>query len=191
MIVVHTQLLDDMGDDEIAIILGHEMAHATHEHTRRQFKKAFWTQLGLATVVAATGDMKDKTARDALRLLGVFATVAMRNGYGRSHEDQADRVGLRYAYEAGYDVTRGPELWRRFARKYGESSKVANFFFGDHSLAKNLERELARNYPDAEARHAAIEAGEVRYREDRRPDEGADRDEPRRHGEEAEANDDE
>ena len=67
-------------------------------------------------------------------------------------EDQADRVGLRYAYEAGYDVTKGPRLWNRFAKKYGEGNKVANFFFSDHSQsaarATKLEKEIAFNYPD-------------------------------------------
>jgi Zn-dependent protease with chaperone function len=174
MIVVHTQLLRDMDDDEIAIILGHEMVHATHEHTRRQFKKGFWTGLLAASVLAAADEIHDKAARNAVKLAGAFTFVAWRNGYGRSFEDQADRVGLRYAYEAGFDVTKGPELWNRFARKYGESSKAANFFFGDHSLAsaraKNLARELALNYPDAEERHAAMENGDVRYRDDREVD---------------------
>ena len=67
-------------------------------------------------------------------------------------EDQADRVGLRYAYEAGYDITKGPRLWNRFAKKYGEGNKVANFFFSDHSQsaarATKLEKEIAYNYPD-------------------------------------------
>jgi hypothetical protein len=67
-------------------------------------------------------------------------------------EDQADRVGLRYAYEAGYDITKGPRLWNRFAKKYGEGNKVANFFFADHSQsaarATKLEKEIAYNYPD-------------------------------------------
>ena len=67
-------------------------------------------------------------------------------------EDQADRVGLRYAYEAGYDITKGPRLWNRFAKKYGEGNKVANFFFSDHSQsaarATKLEKEIAFNYPD-------------------------------------------
>jgi hypothetical protein len=67
-------------------------------------------------------------------------------------EDQADRVGLRYTYEAGYDITKGPALWKKFAEKYGEGSAALNFFFSDHSQARvraaNLEREIARNYRD-------------------------------------------
>jgi hypothetical protein len=152
-IYVFSGLLDDLDDDEVAIVLGHELVHATHEHTRKQFKKQMWIQLaalGVAGMEEATID--DKNKRAVAQLLTVFAAGAWSNGYGRDLEDQADRVGLRYAYEAGWDITKGPRLWNRFAKKYGESGKVANFFFGDHSLssarAVNLERQLALNYPD-------------------------------------------
>jgi len=40
-------------------------------------------------------------------------------------------VGLRYVYEAGYDPTKGPGLWRKFKEKYGEEDKLSNFFTGD------------------------------------------------------------
>ena len=152
-IYVFTGLLKDLDDDEVAIVLGHEMVHATHEHTRRQFKKQMWIQLaalGLAGVEEATID--DKNARAVAELMTVFAAAAVGNGYGRGYEDQADRVGLRYAYEGGYDITKGPRLWNRFAKKYGEEGKAANFLFGDHSLssarAANLEKQIAFNYPD-------------------------------------------
>ena len=152
-IYVFTGLLKDLDDDEVAIVLGHEMVHATHEHTRRQFKKQMWIQLaalGLAGVEEAAID--DKKARAVAKLMTVFAAAAVGNGYGRDFEDQADRVGLRYAYEGGYDITKGPRLWNRFAKKYGEEGKVANFLFGDHSLssarAANLEKQIAFNYPE-------------------------------------------
>ena len=81
-----------------------------------------------------------------------LAATAYTSGYSRSMEDQADRVGLRYAYEAGYDITKGPRLWNRFAKKYGEGNKVTNFFFSDHSQsaarATKLEKEIAFNYPE-------------------------------------------
>jgi Zn-dependent protease with chaperone function len=149
---VFSGLLDDMGDDEVAIVLGHELAHATHEHTRREVKKQMWIQLAAEGVMGAVGSIDDDTKRIVLQLAAGLTATAWSNGYGRSLEDQADRVGLRYAYEAGYDVTRGPRLWNRFARKYGQPGKVANFFFGDHSQssarAAKLEKELARNYRD-------------------------------------------
>src|SRR5207247_10198554 len=63
-----------------------------------------------------------------------------------------ERWGRRDAKEPAYDATRGPRLWSRFAKKYGQPGKVVNFFFGDHSQSKaraaKLEQELARNYRD-------------------------------------------
>ena len=59
-------------------------------------------------------------------------------------------MGLRYAFEAGYDVTKAPRLWQRFAKKYGDGNKVVSFFFSDHSMSearsRNLELELQNNY---------------------------------------------
>jgi len=151
-IYVFTGLLDDMDDDEVAIILGHELVHATHEHSRRQFKKDMWVQLATLGALAATSSIDDDTKKVIASLAVLGASTAYQSGYGRSMEDQADRVGLRYAYEAGYDITKGPRLWNRFAKKYGEGSKVVNFFFGDHSQsaarAAKLEKEIAFNYPE-------------------------------------------
>jgi len=114
-IFVFSGLLEDMDDHELAIVLGHEIAHATHEHTRRRFKKAMAVQLVAAGLMAASRDIDDRKKRALAGLLTVFVASALTNGYGRDLEDQADRVGLRYAYEAGYDVGRGPALWQRFA----------------------------------------------------------------------------
>jgi predicted Zn-dependent protease len=151
-IYVFTGLLRDMDDDEIAIVLGHELVHATHEHSRRQFKKDMWVQLAMLGALGAASTIDSDTQQAVAGLAVLAAGSALKNGYGRGMEDQADRVGLRYAYEAGYDITKGPRLWNRFAKKYGEGNKAMNFFFSDHSLsaarATKLEKEIAYNYPD-------------------------------------------
>lgn len=150
-IYVFSGLLRDMDDDEVAIILGHELVHATHEHSRKQFKKQIWIQLAALGVLGlADSAIDNDTHRAIAQVLTVIGASAWSSGYGRDHEDQADRVGLRYAYEGGFDVHKGPRLWNRFAQKYGEQSNALNFFFGDHSVAKdrerNLSRELTLNY---------------------------------------------
>ncbi len=159
-IYVFSGLLRDMDDDEVAIVLGHELAHATHEHTRRQFKKAMWIQLAAVGAMVATDNIDSKKQRALAGLLLTFGALAWKNGYGRDLEDQADRVGLRYAYEAGYDVTRGPALWNRFARKYREKPAALNFFLGNHSQASaraaNLQRQLALNYPEGRKERARL-----------------------------------
>lgn len=163
-IYVFSGLLDDLDDDEVAIVLGHELVHATHEHSRKQFKREMWVQIAMLGALGAASTIDSDTQQALAGLAVMAAGSAWKNGYGRGMEDQADRVGLRYAYEAGYDITKGPRLWNRFARKYGEGNKVANFFFSDHSLsaarATKLEKEIAYNYPDGPKPDGPRRAGE-------------------------------
>jgi predicted Zn-dependent protease len=148
---VFSGMMRDMPDDQLAIVVGHELAHYTHEHTRRQARRGMWTQLAaLATIVGAEA-LDNDAARAGAQLGAGLGLSALTAGYGRDLEDQADRVGLRYAYEAGYPVAGAPGVWQRFLDKYGQEDRVTNFFFSDHSLAsarkRNLEREIASNYP--------------------------------------------
>jgi Zn-dependent protease with chaperone function len=148
---IYSGIMRDMPDDQLAIVVGHELAHYTHEHSRRQARRGIWTQLaGLAAVIGAEAIDND-AARAGAQLGAALGLSALTAGYGRDLEDQADRVGLRYAYEAGFPVHDAPGVWQRFLEKYGQEDRVTNFFFSDHSLAsarkKNLEREIASNYP--------------------------------------------
>jgi Zn-dependent protease with chaperone function len=140
---VHTSFLRDMSDDELAVILGHELAHFTYEHMRRQMKQQMWVNLAAA---AAGGVTKNPTAQQYIAL----GFSAWRNGYSRDHEDQADRVGLRYAYEGGFDVEKGSRVWLRMLERHGEADKLTNLIYGSHSLPSeryaHLQTEISVNY---------------------------------------------
>jgi hypothetical protein len=114
---VNTGLLNDTSDDELAVILGHELAHYTYEHARRSMKKPL---------------------------------LAWGSGYSRDLEDQADRVGLRYAYEAGFDIERAIGMWSRDPSRSGDDRAGTNWFSGDDSKTtdrvKKIRRELQLNY---------------------------------------------
>jgi Zn-dependent protease with chaperone function len=143
-------IMKDLSDDELAIVVGHELAHYTHEHSRRQLRKGIWGQMGSLAALLAAEAVDSNALRTAAQLGTALGFSAWMSGYGRDLEDQADRVGLRYAYEGGFDVSKAPQVWQRFLEKYGEGDRVTNFFFSDHSLAsarrRNLERELQYNY---------------------------------------------
>jgi Zn-dependent protease with chaperone function len=147
---VFSGIMQDMPDNQLAIVVGHELAHYTHEHSRRQARRAIWTQLaGVAAIISAEAIDSD-AARAGAQMGAALGLSALTAGYGRDLEDQADRVGLRYAYEAGFPVDDAPGVWQRFLEKYGQEDRMTNFFFSDHSLASarkgNLEREIANNY---------------------------------------------
>jgi Zn-dependent protease with chaperone function len=147
---VFSGIMRDMPDDQLAIVVGHELAHYTHEHSRRQARRAIWAQLaGVAALISAEA-LDNDAARAGAQLGAALGLSALTAGYGRDLEDQADRVGLRYAYEGGFPVEDAPAVWQRFLEKYGQEDRVTNFFFSDHSLASarkgNLEREIAHNY---------------------------------------------
>ncbi len=151
---VFTGLMRDMDDDEVAIVLGHELVHYTHEHTRKQYRRALITGLITAGALLVTeATVKNDKAKLAIGAAGVGVLLVTRSGYSRDLEDQADRVGLRYAYEGGFDAGKGPRLWGRFRDKYGDQNGLVNFFIGDHSQSsariKNLDQEIAYNYSDA------------------------------------------
>lgn len=147
---VFTGLMDAMSDDELAIVLGHELTHYSHEHIRRQMSKGTFAQILGAGAAIATSQIKNSTAQQVAAMGGQLGLSALMTGYSRDYEDQADRVGLRYVYEAGFDPTKGPGLWEKFKQKYGETDKITNFFTGDHSRPteriRNIQRQIQLNY---------------------------------------------
>lgn len=157
-IFVHTGLLARVENEaQLAAILGHEVAHVTEHHSAQGYKKQMTTFvpaiIGAEIVGMKVSDQSDnpfvQMATQAGLTLAVSAAVS---GYGRTHEDQADRVGMRYAVEAGYDPAPAPGVWDIFNQTYGDQSKIENFFYGNHSTNKvrknNQEREIRRHYSD-------------------------------------------
>ncbi len=148
---VNTGLIDALSDDELAIVLGHELAHYTHEHARKDTGASWWQQT-LASVGASVllGLMPGGTARDVGQVAALAGTRMWTAGYGSDMEAQADRVGTRYAFEAGYDVYAGPEIWERFRERYGymayDNETLLEAHVKPDDRIENIEREIEINY---------------------------------------------
>jgi predicted Zn-dependent protease len=149
-VYVFSGILHDLNDNEMALVLGHELTHATHEHGRRQASKSTFSSIAGEAAMIGASKIGNGLARTVAQQAASLGYNAFNNTYSRQYEDQADRVGMRYAYEAGYDGTVGPELWHKFAAKYGDMPKVQNYFYGNHSTsddrAKNLQHQIDMNY---------------------------------------------
>jgi len=95
-------------DAEIAIILGHEIAHALREHSREQMSQAMAAQAGIGVGAALFG-LGEGVSNAAGA--GYQALVATR--FSRADEIEADRIGLELTARAGYDPRAGVTLWQK------------------------------------------------------------------------------
>ncbi len=102
-------------DDEagMAIVMGHEVSHAMLRHGGERVSQNLLTQLGLtaASILAADSEYRD----EGLAALGMGVSLGVLLPYSRSHETEADMLGLQLAARAGYDPRAGIGVWERMA----------------------------------------------------------------------------
>jgi len=110
-IAFYTGILDQlkMTDDEVAMVMGHEVAHALREHARERMGKTSATRLGagLLSSLFGLGNMGDTL----LNMGGQLLTLK----FSREDESEADLVGMELAARAGYDPRAGISLWQKMS----------------------------------------------------------------------------
>ena len=98
-----------LSDDEIAAVMGHEIAHALREHARERVSRSMATGLGVSIASAVLG--VGQVGND---LMGQVAKVTFELPNSRLHETEADRIGVELARRAGYDPRAAVGLWKRW-----------------------------------------------------------------------------
>lgn len=131
-IMVYTGLVNKLRltDDELAVVLGHEIAHALREHSREHVSQALAAQtaIGLGSALLGLGQ-----GAAQLGNAGYQALIATR--FGRNDEEEADRIGLELTARAGYDPQAGITFWQKMlAAKSGSS---APSFLSSHPTDAN------------------------------------------------------
>ncbi|MEB0214977.1 MULTISPECIES: M48 family metallopeptidase [unclassified Undibacterium] len=114
-IAFYTGILDTLklSDDEVAIVMGHEIAHALREHGAERAGKAVVANFGVR-VAEVVASVKGYDPYLAGALAGKAANVGML-AFSRQDESEADLVGLDLAARAGYDPRAGVVLWKKMA----------------------------------------------------------------------------
>tara|TARA_R110000850_G_scaffold277142_1_gene423502 strand:- start:11623 stop:12438 length:816 start_codon:yes stop_codon:yes gene_type:complete len=102
----------------VAAVMGHEVAHALANHGQQRMSAGQLQQLGaVAGNIAFADDPENQAIFNTA--YGVGSTVGVMMPFSRSHETEADRIGLTLMAIAGYDPTEAAELWRRMQEQSG------------------------------------------------------------------------
>lgn len=144
-----------LSDDEVATIMGHEMAHALLEHAREQMGKNMVTQGGLrlGAALLGLGNVGDMAAQAGSQLLSL--------AYSRSDETQADRLGMIMAAQAGYDPAAGVTLWKKMMAASGGRSPPK--LLSTHPLSAERIQDIERRLPRAQPFYEAADKPERQF----------------------------
>ena len=153
-IAFYTGILDrlQLTDDEAAMIMGHEMAHALREHASERIGKTQATGIGLslAARLLGLGDLGDVAANIGTQLLTL--------NFSRADESEADLVGLELAARAGFAPQAGASLWRKMAAASGGSGGNLAFL-STHPSGPQRIRELQANEPKVQGLYERARRG--------------------------------
>ena len=151
-IAFYTGILDQLKltDDEIAMVMGHEMAHALREHARSRLAKSQATSIGLSlgAQLLGLGDLGNAAANLGTQLLTLK--------FSRSDEIDADLVGLELAARAGYNPQAAVSLWRKMGEATGNGGIA---FLSTHPSGPDRIRELEQNVPKVQGLYQASRRG--------------------------------
>lgn len=143
-----------LNDDEVAMIMGHEAAHALREHAREQMGKKATTQVGVGVISAllGLGGLGDA----ALRMGGELLTMK----FGREDESEADLIGIDLAARAGYDPGAGVTLWQKMAQA---SKGAPPQFISTHPSGPTRIGDIERNLPKVQPLYARAAKPDQRF----------------------------
>ncbi|HYW58640.1 MAG TPA: M48 family metallopeptidase [Polaromonas sp.] len=139
-IAFYTGIIEQLklSDDEVAMIMGHEMAHALREHARERMGKSAATSMGASVLsqLFGLGDLGQTVASIGVDLINLR--------FGREDESEADLVGMELGARAGFDPRAGITLWQ----KMGAANKGAPpQWLSTHPAGATRIADMERNLP--------------------------------------------
>ena len=129
----------DPTDDELAQVMGHEIAHALANHTAERMSTAMAANAG----IIAAGLLSDKPGQ-TMALAAAAATVAIKLPNSRTSENEADQIGIELAAKAGYDPRAAVTLWQKMAKVGGSSPPE---FMSTHPSDETRQQRLGALAP--------------------------------------------
>ncbi|MFO7616088.1 MAG: M48 family metallopeptidase [Bacteroidales bacterium] len=147
-VVVYEGLLPYTQDESgLAVVIGHEVAHAVARHGNERLSQGMMTDLGGMALSLAMETRPQQTRDIFLAAYGVGAQVGILLPYSRLHEKEADRLGLIFIAMAGYDPNGAVTFWERMSK--AKAGQTVPEWLSTHPLDETRIAEMKKNLPEA------------------------------------------
>jgi predicted Zn-dependent protease len=130
----------------LAVVMGHEIAHAVAKHSNERMSQALVTQLGGQVLAEALKQKPQQTQQIWMTLFGVGVQVGAVLPYNRLQESEADHLGLIFMAMAGYDPNASIEFWQRMSQNAGTKPPE---FLSTHPTDENRIQKIKSEIPEA------------------------------------------
>jgi len=159
-VALYTKMIDALSEQELAAVVGHEVAHAVLRHGAEQVSRAQMTQIGVGIAAGVVGASTDgETGAVVGMLAGLAATGFVTLPHSRFMELEADDIGTLYMARAGFDPQAAVSLWQTMNRlKSGDGAQPA--FLSTHP---SDSRRIARIEAKMESYRAVYLDAKDRY----------------------------
>jgi Putative Zn-dependent protease, contains TPR repeats len=148
-IVVYEGLLPLMSsEDELAVVIGHEVAHAVAKHSNERMSQELLAQYGSSILNAALSTKSSAMQNIGGTVFGLGAQLGVMLPYSRQHEYEADYMGLVFMTIAGYNPNSAVGFWQKMSSKSGGGS--TSDFMSTHPSDSKRIAEIQRRLPEME-----------------------------------------
>jgi predicted Zn-dependent protease len=147
-VVVYTGILPITRTEEgLAVVMGHEIAHAVAEHGGERMSQGLLAQLGGMALAVALEDKPRETQELWMTAYGAGAQLGVLLPFSRTHESEADELGLIFMAMAGYDPGEAVSFWQRMAAQSGGQKPPE--FLSTHPSDETRIADIRKNLPKA------------------------------------------
>jgi predicted Zn-dependent protease len=146
-VAFYTAILPICKDETgVAVVMGHEVAHAIANHGRERMSQGLIQQFGLSTLGSAMGQNPTATKQIFMEAVGMGANLGVLK-FSRTHESEADHIGLIFMAMAGYDPNQAPKFWERMTA--GSNGEKPPEFMSTHPSDETRIKDLNGWMPEA------------------------------------------
>ncbi|MGD8973586.1 MAG: M48 family metallopeptidase [Desulfobacterales bacterium] len=131
----------------LAVVLGHEVAHALADHGNERMSEALIANMGGMALSVALTRQPQQTQQLFMTVYGAGANVGFLLPYSRLHESEADRIGLTLMARAGYDPREAIPFWERMGKQEGKSRPPQ--FLSTHPATETRIADIKKYIPEA------------------------------------------